>query len=110
MTASPNASRFASVQPPFRWYGAYWTKMLITCLPGGAMPGSIMDGMTMSMYGLRENSPYFASSYARSRYSTLGLMETAPRSAFARSGDRYPPCLAEAGEVRQRVEREVHLA
>ncbi len=62
ITASPNASRFASVQPPFRLYGAYCTKMLITCLPGGAIPGSIIDGITMSMYGLRENSPYLASS------------------------------------------------
>src|SRR5439155_9287958 len=78
-TASPNASRFASVQPPFNAYGAYCTKIDITCLPGGAMPGSIIDGNTMSMYGRRENSPYFASSYARSTYSRLGLIENAPR-------------------------------
>jgi hypothetical protein len=31
-------------------------------LAGGAMSGSIIDGITMSMYGWRENSPYFASS------------------------------------------------
>ena len=30
------------------------------------MPGSIIDGITMSMYGCLENAPYFASSYARS--------------------------------------------
>ena len=35
--------------------------------------------MTMSMYGRREKSPYFASSYARSMYSTLGEIEIAPR-------------------------------
>ena len=44
------------------WYGAYCTKIDITCLPGGAIAGSIIDGITMSMYGSRENSPYFASS------------------------------------------------
>ena len=64
---SPNASRFASVQPPFTLYGAYCTKIDITCLPGGAIAGSIIDGITMSMYGSRETSPYLASSYARSR-------------------------------------------
>ena len=30
------------------------------------MPGSIIEGMMMSMYGFFENSPYLASSYARS--------------------------------------------
>src|ERR1043165_2902136 len=78
-TASPKASRFSSVQPPLRSYGAYCTKMLITCLPGGAMPGSIIDGITMSMDGLSENSPDFASSYAGSRESRLGLIEMARR-------------------------------
>ena len=48
--------------PSLRWYGAYCTKHDMTCLPGGAIDGSIIDGMTMSMYGRRENSPYFASS------------------------------------------------
>jgi hypothetical protein len=43
-------------------YGAYCTKHDITCLPGGATDGSVSDGMTMSMYGRRENRPYFASS------------------------------------------------
>ncbi len=66
------------------------------------MPGSIIEGITMSMYGLRENSPYFASSYARSRYSTLGLIEIAPR--------RCGPTPGQAGEVRQLGEREIHLA
>ncbi len=65
-TASPNASRFCAFQPPLMFHGAYCTKIDITCLPGGAIPGSISDGMMMSMYGCRENSPYFASSYARS--------------------------------------------
>src|SRR6185436_17957561 len=85
-TASPNASRFASVQPPLMLYGAYWTKMLMTCLPGGAIPGSIIDGMITSMYGFRENSPYLSSSYARSRYSPLGLTEIAPRKCGPRPG------------------------
>ena len=66
MTASPKASRFRSSHPPLMLYGAYWTKIYITCLPGGAIPESIIDGMTMSMYGCFENSPYLASSYARS--------------------------------------------
>ena len=48
-TASPNASRFASSQPPSMSKAAYWTKIDITCRPGGAIPGSIMDGITMSM-------------------------------------------------------------
>src|SRR6266576_5158743 len=78
-TVSPNASRFASVQPPLSLYGAYCTKIDMTCFPGGAMPGSIIEGNTMSIYGRRENSPYFASSYARSTYSRLGLIENAPR-------------------------------
>jgi hypothetical protein len=34
----------------------------MTCLPAGAMPGSIIDGRMMSMYGRCENDPYFASS------------------------------------------------
>jgi hypothetical protein len=67
ITASPNASRLASVQPPVSSNGAYCTKMLITCFPGGAIPGSIIEGMTTSMYGCREKSPYLASSKARSR-------------------------------------------
>src|SRR5262245_8044281 len=85
MTALPNASRFASSQPPVMLCGAYWMNALITCFPGGAMPGSIMDGKTMSMYGLREHCPYLASSYARSRYSRLGLSENAPRDARSAS-------------------------
>ena len=51
ITFSPKASRFASSQsaPPSRWYGAYWTKQLITCLPGGAIVGSTSVGMMQSM-------------------------------------------------------------
>ncbi|MND03300.1 hypothetical protein D3C83_230600 [compost metagenome] len=59
--------------------GAYCTKHDITCLPGGAMPGSIIDGRMMSMYGRFENEPYFASSNARSTYSSDGDTEIAPR-------------------------------
>src|SRR6185369_13043815 len=48
-------------------------------LAGGATDGSVRLGITMSMYGRREKRPYFASSYARSMYSTLGEIEIAPR-------------------------------
>ena len=41
-------------------YGAYCTKHDRMCLPGGATDGSVSVGITMSMYGRRENSPYFA--------------------------------------------------
>ena len=68
ITFCPNASRLASSQtaPSARWYGAYCTKQLITCLPGGAIVGSTSVGMMMSMYGRADGRPYFASSYARS--------------------------------------------
>ena len=64
MTASPNASRLSSQVPRLgsSLYGAYWTKQLMTCLPGGAIWGSTSVGMIMSMYGLRLQWPYFASS------------------------------------------------
>ncbi len=62
MTASPKASRFCSQVPSLSLYGAYWTKMDITCFPGGASEGSINVGIMTSMYGLLEKSPYFASS------------------------------------------------
>src|SRR5215510_991620 len=78
-TVLPNSSRFSSQFPSFNLYGAYCTKHDITCLPGGATDGSVRLGMTMSMYGRREKRPYFASSYARSMYSTLGEIEIAPR-------------------------------
>ena len=50
-TVSPSASRAASSHsaPSARWYGAYWTKQLIVCWPGGAMSGSTSVGMIMSM-------------------------------------------------------------
>src|SRR5688500_16790082 len=79
ITALPKASRFMLSQPPVIVDGAYWTNTDITCLPAGAMPGSIIDGRMMSAYGRRENDPYFASSYARSTYSSDGEMEIAPR-------------------------------
>ena len=43
-------------------YGAYCTKQLITCRPGGAIDGSSSVGMIMSMYGRRLKRPYLASS------------------------------------------------
>ena len=45
-----------------RWYGAYWTKQLMTALPGGAMSGSTVDWIAQSRYGRFEYQPYFASS------------------------------------------------
>src|SRR5438128_5255174 len=78
-TVSPNASRFSSHVPVASAYGAYCTKHERMCLPGGATDGSVSVGITMSMYGRLEKSPYFASSYARSMYSTLGDTDTAPR-------------------------------
>ena len=45
----------------------YCTKQDITCLPAGAMSGSIVDWMAASMYGCSLYQPYFASSKARSR-------------------------------------------
>ena len=66
ITVSPNASRSSSQVPDASLYGAYCTKHDRMCLPGGATDGSVSVGITMSMYGRRENSPYFAWSYARS--------------------------------------------
>ena len=83
MTASPNASRSASHVVPRRWYGAYCTKHDRMCLPGGATDGSVSVGITMSMYGRREYRPYFASSYARSMWSTLGEIDIAPAQVRA---------------------------
>ena len=48
-------------------YGVYCTKQDSTCLPGGAMSGSMVDWMAQSMYGCSLYQPYFASSKARSR-------------------------------------------
>src|SRR6478735_2754808 len=80
ITVLPKASRWSSQFKPGRsLYGAYCTKHDITCFPGGATDGSVSEGITMSIYGLREKLPYLASSYARSMYSTLGEMEIAPR-------------------------------
>src|SRR2546423_3625475 len=80
ITVFPKSSfNWSQCKPGLSLYGAYCTKHDITCLPGGATEGSVSDGMTMSMYGRLEKWPYFASSYARSMYSTLGEMDIAPR-------------------------------
>src|SRR5215471_7862569 len=79
ITLSPNASRCSSQDPCASLYGAYCTKHDSTCFPGGATDGSVKLGITISTYGRREKCPYFASSYARSMYSTLGEMDNAPR-------------------------------
>ena len=49
-----------------------------TCFRSGAMPGSNTVGNTASMYGCALVRPYFASSQARSRYSTEGLIAMRP--------------------------------
>src|SRR5437879_10000953 len=49
MTVFPNASRRASVQPPSIAYGQYCTKILATCLPGGAMLGSRSEEHTSEL-------------------------------------------------------------
>ena len=46
---SANGSRSVSQSLPLSSYGAYWTKHESTCLPGGAMSGSITDCMAASM-------------------------------------------------------------
>ncbi len=68
ITFCPNASRSASFHslPGSSLYGAYCTKQLMMCLPGGAIDGSTSVGMMQSMYGRSLNRPNFASSYARS--------------------------------------------
>src|SRR5262249_55491744 len=76
-TVSPNASRCSSHVPDASLYGAYCTKHDRMCLPGGATEGSVSVGMTMSMYGRRENSPYFAWSYPPSMHSTLAEIDSA---------------------------------
>ncbi len=102
ITVSPNASRFASSQPPSTSYGAYCTKHDITWCPGGAMSRSIIDGMMMSMYGrLRE-------------LAVLGVVVGALDVIDARADrDRAAVQRAfarQAGEVRQSGERDVDLA
>ena len=66
-------------------YGVYWTKQLMTALPGGAMSGSTIDWIAQSRYGRGEYQPYFASSKARSRYSIDGPMFVNPRYWSVRS-------------------------
>src|SRR5215469_6966562 len=86
-TVLPNASFSVSqLRPGASLYGAYCTKHDITCLPGGATEGSVSDGITISIYGRREKFPYFASSYARSMYSTVGEIEIAPRRCVPAPG------------------------
>ena len=65
-TVSPKASRRASVQPPFSWY-ARTGQNRHHVLSRRRHLRVEQQGMTMSMCGRFEYSPYFASSYARSR-------------------------------------------
>src|SRR5213594_2949038 len=87
-TLSPNRWPCSShvPSPSASLYGAYCTKQESTCLPGGATDGSVRLGITISIYGRREKWPYFASSYARSMYSTLGEIEIAPRKCAPSPG------------------------
>ena len=61
-TVSPRFSFSVSQSLSRRWYGVYWMNELMTCLPGGAMSGSIVDWIAQSMYGRELYQPYFASS------------------------------------------------
>ena len=82
---SPRSWRSASQSLSRSLYGAYWTKHDITCLPGGAMSGSIVLWIAQSRYGRVLYQPYFASSKARSRYSIDGPMLVNPRYWSVRS-------------------------
>src|SRR5262245_38026342 len=84
-TVSPRPSFSESQLLSRRWYGAYWTKQLITALPAGAMSGSTVDWIAVSRYGRFEYQPYLASSNARSRYSIDGPMLVNPRYWSVRS-------------------------
>ena len=42
------------VRPPARVYGVYCVKSRTTCLPGGATVGSRLEGMTISIIGLKQ--------------------------------------------------------
>src|SRR5437867_3084601 len=55
-----------SQSPSRRFVGAYWVKMDIRCLPGGATVGSTTEGMVHSSMGDFDHWPYFASSKERS--------------------------------------------
>ena len=77
--------------PSASWYGAYCTKQLMMCLPGGAMRGSTRVGMIMSMYG--------RSAEAAGLGVVVGLLHVVERRAEA---DRAAEVLAgaRAGSVK----------
>ena len=53
----------ASVQSrPLTFGGTYCTNTDMKCLPGGAMVGSVSDGISMSTYGSFDQVPSFQSS------------------------------------------------
>ncbi len=104
MTASPKASRCASshVSPGFRWYGAYCTKHDITCLPGGASAGS-----TQRRNDHVDVGPAREVAVLRVVVGPLHVVDA------RRNRDGAAQMLAapgQAGEVGQRVERQVDLA
>ena len=98
-TVSPRPCRSVSQSLPLRWYGAYWTKHDITCLPGGAMSGSIVYWIAQSRYGRVEYQPYLPSSKARSRYSIDGPMFVNPRKWSVATGERRVHRQPVEGEV-----------
>src|SRR3972149_940651 len=77
-TISAALGRYSSHVVPRNSVGAYWTKHVIVCFPGGATLGSRTLWYWVSMNGWLEKAPYFASSYARSTYSMEGVMSIVP--------------------------------
>ena len=56
-------SRSSSVQSrPWIFGGTYCTNTDMKCLPGGAMVGSVIDGISRSRYGSFDQVPFFQSS------------------------------------------------
>ena len=104
-TASPNASRWSSHVPSSgaSLYGAYWTKQLMTCLPGGAIVGSTSVGMIMSMYGLRREAAVL-----RVVVGPLHLVDATGENEIAPR--RCSPTPGRHDEVGQPVDGEVDLA
>ena len=110
MTASPNASRFASVQPPL--------SVVRRVLHEDAH--HVLARRRHARIDQGRNDDVHVRVFARTRRTwrrrtrapgsrRSALIEIAPRRAFASSGDRVAR-VPQKRELRQRVEREVHLA
>ena len=78
-------------------------KMPMMCLPAGASDGSYIVGTVNSSSGDCEGCPYFASSQARSTYSSDGQMCIVARCCG-------PSAPGQRAEIRQAVQRQIDLA